>query len=176
VPPAQRSEAHNILLWGSGGWHGIFHHSGSPHQSHCCICGPENSALITVEQGEVSADLLISELARILPVQWEWSAQPHGPKSYVVPFPSKAELDRMVAIRAFTTRNRGGTLIFKEFDADVQPIKVLDQVWVTVTNVPKALRAYLPLWAVGSCIGNTQKVDMVYFSADWGDPYPGGCF
>jgi hypothetical protein len=107
-------------------------------------------------------DLLISELARILPVQWEWLAQPHGLKSYVVPFPSKAELDRMVAIRAFTTRNREGTLIFEEFDVDVQPIKVLDQVWVTVTNVPKALRAYLLLWAMGSCIGNTQKVDMVY--------------
>jgi len=120
------------------------------------------SALVTVEKGNVSAELLQSELARILPVQWTWSARVNGDKSYIVPFPCKEELDRMVAIRNITTKNQEGTLRFEELEAYVQPIRVLDQVWVTVTNVPRILKSYLPLWAVGSCIGATQKVDMVH--------------
>jgi len=120
------------------------------------------SALVTVEKGNVSAELLQSELARILPVQWTWSARVNGDKSYIVPFPCKEELERMVAIRNITTKNQEGTLRFEELEADVQPIRVLDQVWVTVTNVPRILKSYLPLWAVGSCIGATQKVDMVH--------------
>ena len=33
------------------------------------------TALITVEAGEVSAQLLQAELARIIPVRWEWDVQ-----------------------------------------------------------------------------------------------------
>jgi len=66
----------------------------------------------------------------------------------------------MVAIRTVTTKNKEGVLIFEEFDSEIKPIKVLDQVWLSVTNVPTPLRAFLPLWAVGSVVGATQKVDM----------------
>jgi hypothetical protein len=83
----------------------------------------------------------------------------------VVPFPSKEELERMIAIHTITTRNKEGTLTFEEFVDDVQPIKVLEQVWVTVTKVPRGLRSFLPLWAVGSIIGATQKVDMLHLRA-----------
>ena len=86
--------------------------------------------------------------------------QEHGDKAFLVPFPSKVELDRMVAIRTITTKNKEGVLIFEEFDSEIKPIKVLDQVWLSVTNVPTPLRAFLPLWAVGSVVGATQKVDM----------------
>jgi hypothetical protein len=86
-------------------------------------------------------------------------------KSFVVPFPSLEELERMIAIRTITTKNREGTIIFEEFVDDVQPIKVLEQVWVTVTKVPRVLRSFLALWAVGSIMGATQKVDMVHLRA-----------
>jgi hypothetical protein len=35
----------------------------------------------------------------------------------------------MVAIGTITTKNKGGTFSIEEFVDDVQPIKVLDQVW-----------------------------------------------
>jgi len=120
------------------------------------------TALITVEAGEVSAHLLRSELSKIIPVRWSWEVQEQGPKSFVVPFPSKEELEQMLVIRTITTKNKEGTVIFYEFIDDVQPIRVLDQVWVTVTKVPCLLRSFLPLWAVGSIIGATQKVDMAH--------------
>jgi hypothetical protein len=123
------------------------------------------ATLITVEVGQVSAQLLQVELARIILVCWDWDVQEQGPQSFVVPFASKEELDRMIAIRTITTRNKEGMLIFEEFIDDVQPIKVLDQVWVTDTKVPRVLRSFLPLWAVGSIVGGTQKVDMVHLRA-----------
>lgn len=123
------------------------------------------AALITVDAGVISAQLLQSELSRIIPVRWEWEVQELDATSFVVPFPSKEELDRMTAIRTITMRNKEATIIFEEFIDDVQPIKVLEQAWVTVTKVPRVLRSFLPLWAVGTMIGATQKVDMAHLRA-----------
>ena len=64
------------------------------------------SALITVDEGTVLADLLRSELARIIPVQWDWAVQEHGDNSYLVLFPSKEELERMVVIQPLQKTKR----------------------------------------------------------------------
>jgi hypothetical protein len=118
------------------------------------------SALIKVEFRYVSKQLLLAMLAWIVPVPWRWEAQEAGHKCFIVPFPSKEELTRMVAVGTITTKNKEGTFSIEEFVDDVQPIKVLDQVWVTVTKVPRALRSFLPLWDVGTMIEATQKVDV----------------
>jgi hypothetical protein len=72
------------------------------------------------------------------------------------------ELEPMIVIRTITTKNKEGVLIFEEFDAEVNPIKVLDQVWLSVTNVPTPLHAFLPLLAIGFVVGATQKLDMAH--------------
>jgi hypothetical protein len=94
------------------------------------------ATLIKVESGDASEQLLLTTLARIVPVPWHWEAQEEGHKCFIVPFPSKEELTRMVAVGTITTKNKEGTFSIEEFVDDVQPIKVLDQVWVTVTKVP----------------------------------------
>jgi hypothetical protein len=66
----------------------------------------------------------------------------------------------MVAIGTITTKNKEGTFSIEEFVDDIQPIKVMDQVWVTVTKVPQALCSFLPLWVVGTIIGATHKLDV----------------
>jgi hypothetical protein len=118
------------------------------------------AALIKVESSDVSKQLLLTTLARIVPAPWRWEAQEEGHKCFVVPFPSKEELTRMVVVGTITTKNKECTFSIEEFVDDVQPIKVLDQVWVTVTKVPRALRSFFPLWVVGTMIGATQKVDV----------------
>jgi len=59
-----------------------------------------------VDEGTVLADLLRSELARIIPVQWDWAVQENGDNSYLVLFPSKEELERMVAIQPLQKTKR----------------------------------------------------------------------
>jgi hypothetical protein len=73
--------------------------------------------------GEVSAQVLQSKLARIIPVRWGWEVQEQGPKSFVVPFPNKAELERMTAIRTITTNNKEGTLVFENLLMISSPLK-----------------------------------------------------
>jgi hypothetical protein len=139
---------------------GFFHiQAANEHDMIAADVSP-TTALIEVESGEVSQQLLLSTLARIVPVTWHWEAQEEGHECFIVPFPSKEELTCMVAIGTITTKNKEGTFSIEEFVDDVQPIMVLDQVWVTVTKVPRALRSFLPLWAVGTMIGATQKVDI----------------
>jgi hypothetical protein len=118
-----------------------------------------------METGEVNAQLISSELARIIPVRWDWEVYELGNKSFMVPFLSKEELERMIAIHTITTRNKEGTITFQEFVDDVQSIKVLEQVWVMVSKVSRALCSFLPFWAVGSIIGATLKVDMLHLRA-----------
>jgi hypothetical protein len=36
----------------------------------------------------------------------------------------------------------------------------LQKIWVHVYGVPYEIRSFLPLWAIGSILGATQRVDM----------------
>ena len=120
------------------------------------------TALVTILEGDVSVELLKSELARILPVKWDWEVHEHGDKAFVVPFPCKVELDRMVAIGSVITRHKEGVLLFEEYNTEIKPMRKLEQVWVRVFGVPYGIRSFLPLSAVGTILGATQKVDITY--------------
>lgn len=45
---------------------------------------------------------------------------------------------------------------------EVKPSRKLNKVWVHVHVVPYEIRSFLPLWAVGTIIGETTRVDMRY--------------
>jgi hypothetical protein len=86
-----------------------------------------------------------------------------------VPFPSKEELTRIVAIRTITTKSKEGTFSIGEFVDDVQPIKVLDQVWVTVTKV----RFFVGCWYYG---WNYSEGGFSQLATYWGGSDPCSCF
>ena len=96
------------------------------------------TALVTILEGDVSVELLKSELARILPVKWDWEVHEHGDKAFVVPFPCKVELDRMVAIGSVITRHKEGVLLFEEYNTEIKPTRKLEQVWVRVFGVMRS--------------------------------------
>lgn len=102
------------------------------------------------------------ELARILLVQWEWSVEEHGKKEFIVPFASKVELDRLVAIKRIPTDNNERVLFFEEWNHEIKPKKMLHKVWVRVYGVPYQIRSFLPLWAIGTTLGATCRIDMAY--------------
>ena len=68
----------------------------------------------------------------------------------------------MVAIRRITTKDNEGVLIFEEWKNEIKPKRKLPKVWVHIFDVPHEIRSFLPLWAVGSILGSTQKVDIPY--------------
>ncbi|KAL5647981.1 hypothetical protein ACJX0J_042336, partial [Zea mays] len=52
-------------------------------------------AFITVKEGNVTAELVKSELSRLIPVKWNWSVQKHA-DGFLVPFPCRVELQRSI--------------------------------------------------------------------------------
>ncbi|TVU36049.1 hypothetical protein EJB05_17960, partial [Eragrostis curvula] len=50
------------------------------------------TALVTIVEGEVSAELVKAELVRLIPVKWDWVVRPHGNGKYLVTFPCQVEL------------------------------------------------------------------------------------
>jgi hypothetical protein len=68
----------------------------------------------------------------------------------------------MVAIGTVMTKNKEGVLLFEEHNSEIKPLRKLHQVWVRVFGVPMDVRSFLPLWAVDTILGATQKVDISY--------------
>jgi hypothetical protein len=49
-----------------------------------------STAFITAKEGTIAAELVKSELARLIPLRWTWAVQSHAhANGFVVPFPSK---------------------------------------------------------------------------------------
>jgi hypothetical protein len=119
------------------------------------------SALISAKDGVLTADLIKAELARLIPVRFEWTVQTHG-KGFLLPFPCKVELQRMVATRYIHTQNGEGIMEVEEWDEKIEPQELLKKGWVNIYGVPYEIRSFLPLWAIGTVLGATLKVDMKY--------------
>lgn len=58
------------------------------------------TALIKIVEGTVSADPIKSELARAIPVKWDWLVREHGHHTYLVPFPCQVELQNQAKTKA----------------------------------------------------------------------------
>jgi hypothetical protein len=122
---------------------------------------PEPTALVTITGGKLSSQLLKAELAKLMRLDWNWEALPHGEDSFLVPFPSREELIRMNDVE-FKLKNHGVELTFNEWKEgeDASPAYELDLVWFHITGIPHAWRHYLTFWALGTVVGSTQQVDM----------------
>ncbi|KAL5669075.1 hypothetical protein ACJX0J_021296, partial [Zea mays] len=102
-----------------------------------------------------------SEMARLIPVRWQWTVQAHS-DGFVVPFPSIVELQRMVAVKYVHTAGGEGIMLIQQLDQNIEPVQMLLKAWINVYGVPFEIRSFLPLWAIGSILGSTQKVDLRY--------------
>jgi hypothetical protein len=55
-----------------------------------------------------------NELAKLMRIEWNWDALPHGDDSFLVPFPSKEELTRMHNVE-LKPKNLGVILTFTQW-------------------------------------------------------------
>jgi hypothetical protein len=69
-------------------------------------------------------------------------------------------------MKHFRSYNIPDTAIFLEFDewSNVEePLYLLPEVWVQVSNIPKDVRGdFIALWSLGSLFGKTKALDMPY--------------
>jgi hypothetical protein len=117
---------------------------------------PEPTALVTITGGKITSHVLQQELARLMRIDWNWEALPHGDDSFLVPFSSKEELIRMNDVK-FKLKTFGVSLTFTEWTEgeDAAPAYELDLVWVHISGIPHDWRHYLAFWALGTVVGTT---------------------
>jgi hypothetical protein len=136
---------------------GFFH---IPHGPISTTKNEKNMALIKVIGGALQQADLVAHLQRLVPEKFEWDAQLHAPNTWVTSFPSKVELKRTVNFGSADLKN-GLVLKFEEFEEEEYFGVELPRVWMRVLNLPNVLRTYEVLWAIGTMIGATTKVDMI---------------
>uniref|UniRef100_J3KUY4 Reverse transcriptase domain-containing protein n=1 Tax=Oryza brachyantha TaxID=4533 RepID=J3KUY4_ORYBR len=122
------------------------------------------TGLISISSGKIAAEVVQTELAKLVRADWSWEALPHEENTFLVTFPSEEELKRMEDVE-FRLQNHDVSLSISKWQeaGDIFPLYELDEVWVHITGVPHAWRHYLGFWAIGTVIGATLDVDMLTF-------------
>jgi hypothetical protein len=82
------------------------------------------TSFITIKEGNITPYLVKFELSHLIPINWTWSIQ-HHVDGFVVPFPYKVELQRMVAMKYVHTRGGEGIMVIQELDLKIEPIHYL---------------------------------------------------
>ena len=120
-------------------------------------------ARVSVVGGSLSADQLVLQLRRVVPVKWNWELKELGDDEFLTQFPSKAELLRSIAYGGADAKGEGVPdgirMQFEEWQEKEEGF-LLPKVWVRVRCIRKLLHEFPILWAVGSLLGATQTVDM----------------
>lgn len=118
------------------------------------------TALIKVVGRSLSSVQLVTQLQEVVPGRWKWEPVAQYDGSFVVEFPSKAQLRTSINYGSMGIRENGistgSCLEFEEWH-DKDEGFLLPKVWVRVSGIRKALMEYLNLWAI---LGATQVVDM----------------
>jgi hypothetical protein len=63
-----------------------------PHAPISTVKSDNRTALVTVQGGSLSIQQLVSELSRLIPEKWIWNVTQQDTNSFVVPFPSRGDL------------------------------------------------------------------------------------
>lgn len=84
-----------------------------------------------------------------------------GPDDFRTVFPSREAIEHMIEWGVVHTKFKAEMLI----EERVRPKEVkavLPKVWVQFTGIPKEMMVFPLIWAVGSILGVTKEVDMVF--------------
>jgi hypothetical protein len=102
----------------------------------------------------------VAELSRLIPERWNWTVTQQDKQTFVVPFPSRGDLQRSMAFRKADIKEHGVSLYFDEWKHEEEGIP-LQRVWIRIYRLPHKLREFSVIWALGSMLGATQSVDMI---------------
>jgi hypothetical protein len=121
---------------------------------------------ISVNGGILTASEIIKELHWIISDTHQWDLTPTDDGSFKAIFPSKSDLARMTKIINVPVPDTSMFLHFEEWSAAELDRFCVTPVWVRVHGVCYKERCdYLSLFGVGSLIGKTKEVDMVFTRA-----------
>jgi hypothetical protein len=120
--------------------------------------------MLSVTGGEMTIPGIVSQMQRLVPSDtFHWDVRQVGHNVYKVPFPSKAELERMRVFGTFHVPNSSIEFNFDSWIPTVEPNCLLPEIWMRVSGLPpKRIGDYLAIWSLGILFGKTLEVDMKF--------------
>ncbi|KAM0866590.1 hypothetical protein ACQ4PT_042540 [Festuca glaucescens] len=118
---------------------------------------------VRVSGGTMNIQQLVKELNWITPGENQWDVTLASEDSFIVVFPTKADLTRLCKFKPIEIESTPYTLHFSEWSAKQIDKWGVFYIWVSFTGYPDTLcRDYLGIFALGSLIGKTTEVDMKF--------------
>jgi hypothetical protein len=105
-----------------------------PHAPYTLGKTNNTRALVTVQGGELSIPQLVAELGRLIPERWLWNVTQQDKNSFVVPFPSRGDLQRSVAFGKAEIKEHGVSLLFEEWKQEEEG-HPLQHVWIRIFSL-----------------------------------------
>jgi hypothetical protein len=132
-----------------------------PHQAVSKPKGDSNTAIIRVTKGVLTGEEGI-QLDRLVPGNAKWVVQEVDKNTFRTNFQSKGELSCMIEWGMVQTKGKLVKMVIEEGNGGSYFKQALRKVWVQMTRLPRELREYLTIWAIGMIIGVTKDVGMTF--------------
>jgi hypothetical protein len=89
-----------------------------PHAPLTATKSDNHITLVTVQGRCLTIPQLVAELSRLISEKWIWNVTQEDTNSFVVPFPSRGDLQRSVVFGSASIKEHGVNLIFEEWRPD----------------------------------------------------------
>jgi hypothetical protein len=120
------------------------------------------AAIIQVVEGELSSIHVQPEMQCLVPTQHVWKIEELGKNRFKTIFPSNGEMNRMIEWGIVQNKDRKAKLLIAEASGCNISKQSMRKVWVQVTKLLGELRDFLTFWAIGSILGVSKDMDMVF--------------
>jgi hypothetical protein len=122
----------------------------------------DKMAMVRVVEGEMATLQVKVEMERLVPAKMTWVVEEIEQNKFKTIFPSKGEMQQMMEWGMVHTKDQKATLIIEELDRGSNVKQVMRKVWVQMSRLPSELRDFLTSWAVGTILGVTKDIDMIF--------------
>jgi hypothetical protein len=112
-----------------------------PHAPYYAARLDNRTALVTVQGGLLTMQQLVAELGRLIPERWNWEVKPLDMNTFIVPFPSRGDLQCSVAFGKAEIKEHGVSLLFEEWNHEEEG-QPLQRVWIRIFRLPHQLREF----------------------------------
>jgi hypothetical protein len=119
-------------------------------------------AIVRVVAGDMCGMQVKMEMERLVPTKMTWDVEEIEDNMFKTVFPSKGDMQQMIEWGVLQTKDRKANLVIEELGGGRNIKQVIKKVWVQMAKFPSELRDFLNIWAIGTILGVTKDVDMIF--------------